>query len=226
MHTNHDQLYLSSLLTKTDHGIDSSHVSHRLSPVNYEQYKDFHLLASPIENLLGFNNQHVNVFNYVHADYLHTQSMVGQCQQYSLHCDASMYGVNDFETLISPNLPNSIIAGIIKHNNEDFFLFKKPIICRDNNMAELYAINEGLQIAASLNITQLNIYTDSSVSITFIRKHVEQHAKYMKNEKFIPLTQQIISSLQSFQSCNFYHVPRKMNKQADKITKHTKSLYK
>ena len=139
---------------------------------------------------------------------------------YSLNCDASMYGVNDFEIPISPNLPNSIIAGVIKYHNEDFFYFRKSVICRDNNMAELLAINEGLDIVASLGIKDLNIYTDSSVSINFIKKHFSSHEEYLRKEKFLPFTQKILDSLQHFDNCNFIHVPRKLNKLADKITKH------
>lgn len=192
-----------------------------LNPLLSEQPTKNHLHVNFLALPQQYALEHTNIYHYNNPN---LSSKVLSQDYYSLHCDASMYGVNYFETPIAPHLPNSIIAGIIKHNDTDFFLFKKPIICRDNNLAELNAIYEGLQIAAFLEINQLRIYTDSSVSITFIRKHIEKNEKYMKKDQFLPLTQSIISLLPQFESCSFYHVPRKMNRQADKITKQTRAL--
>lgn len=174
----------------------------------------FSQLASGVKR-----STHTTLFCYQSSTNINNKSTIDTVA-YSLNCDASMYGVNYFETPISPHLPNSIIAGVIKHHQEDFFYFRKSVICRDNNMAELLAITEGLDIVASLGIKDLNIYTDSSVSINFIKKHFASNPEYLKKDKFLPFTQQIIDSLQDFNTCNFIHVPRKLNKMADKITKH------
>lgn len=178
------------------------------------QFVAFDQLASSVKR-----STHTTLFSY-HSNNPLANNVNTEDIAYSLNCDASMYGVNDFETPISPDLPNSIIAGVIKYHNEDFFYFRKSIICRDNNMAELLAIHEGLDIVKSLGIKNLNIYTDSSVSINFIKKHFSSHKEYLRKEKFIPFTQNILDSLEHFDNCNFIHVPRKLNKLADKITKH------
>jgi ribonuclease HI len=126
------------------------------------------------------------------------------------------------ELIHSPTFSNSVVAGIIKFELQDLVCYKKNIVCYDNNIAELFAIHEGLVLAQHLGITNLNIYTDSAVSITFIKKHVQEHKEYKNNTKFFPITEHIFKTLENFDVCHFHHVPRKSNKQADKLTKFRK----
>lgn len=145
---------------------------------------------------------------------------------FEIYSDASMINHNNFSyDMVNfsednyDTLPNSIIAGIIKYNNEDFFCYKKSIVCLDNNMAELLAICEGLEIAQSFRMEHLRIFTDSAVSIAYIKKHTQGNKRYMTNTKFLPVTENVLSLLNNFKTCHFFHVPRKNNKEADKLTK-------
>lgn len=171
-----------------------------------------------------------NFFSYFADDKITGRVMGHNFEQnlhknhFHLYCDASTLDRNQYEQPIAMDRPNSIIAGIIKYKDVDYVCYKKNILCEDNNMAELLAIQEGLHLASSLKVKNLNIYTDSCVSITFIKKHFQEHKTYLKNTKFIPITEDILTSLKNFESCNFVHVPRKQNKQADKLTKFRRSL--
>lgn len=196
----------------------------------------------------GRHTSHKNLFSFFKDDLQYTlfdnlNKLINFSNQeiYSLHCDASTYNIEDNEhssyikpehnyisyndlnlnnnSIIQKFSPNSVIAGIIRFENKDITSYQKPIVCNDSNIAELLAIQEGLLLAQSLNIKNLYIYTDSSVSITFIRKHFQSHTKYMKNDKFVPLTSKILDTIVLFDSCHFIHIPRKQNKQADKLTR-------
>lgn len=236
---------MTSLLSQEQYLFDSENILNEKSHLSFSQLSS-HLIESfgfdPslkffFEHTQGRNNSHKNIFSFVKQ----SQSLDNNTDYYSLHCDASTYYVDSEENcfytfqdktssiesinnkyhsrLDLSGKPNSVLAGIIRLNDQDFLSYRKALFCHDSNVAELLAILEGLQLAQSLHIKNLSIYTDSSVSITFIRKHFQLHHKYMKNEKFIPLTSHILESLQFFESCHFIHVPRKQNKEADKLTR-------
>lgn len=186
---------------------------------------------------------HETYFSFVQPHLIHSHHLTNI--DYVLFSDASAFGIgSEHHSLYNnnklDNLPNSIIAGIIKQklcigqaqeslltdSFKDLVSYKKNIVCYDSNLAELFAINEGLLLATDMGIQHLHIYTDSAVSIKYIRKHIEQRTDYLNNVKFSSVTELIVQSLQSFDSCHFHHVPRKLNKQVDKITKQTRNLFK
>lgn len=83
----------------------------------------------------------------------------------------------------------------------------------DNHEAEWAALMLGVEKALELNIRSLIIYTDSKIiSDSFEKNHV-------KNKKFRPYFDRIKKEMPQFDLFLVSHMPRKNNKNADRLAK-------
>lgn len=96
--------------------------------------------------------------------------------------------------------------------------FEMNIGTHTNNMAELFAIRVGLDLAIKHNICNLIIHTDSQVTVNLIcRNPPAGHKK--KN-----LIQDCKAMMGKFQNCRMEFKPRGSNQVADVMSKHALNL--
>ena len=87
----------------------------------------------------------------------------------------------------------------------------KPLAKVTNNMAELEAVKEGINLSIKLKIKKLMIEGDSQIIINALRKGVTPN--WVLNSKL----ENIIKSLSVFEDIRFIHIFREGNKEADKL---------
>lgn len=81
-----------------------------------------------------------------------------------------------------------------------------------NNVAEYKALIRGLEEAKKLGATEVDVYTDSQL----MARQISGEYK-VKNQGLIPLYQEAKRLLSQFTSGKVTHVPRELNKEADKL---------
>lgn len=81
-----------------------------------------------------------------------------------------------------------------------------------NNVAEYKALIRGLEEAKKLGATEVDVYTDSQL----MARQISGEYK-VKNQGLIPLYQEAKRLLSQFASGKVTHVPRELNKEADKL---------
>jgi ribonuclease HI len=81
-----------------------------------------------------------------------------------------------------------------------------------NNVAEYQALLLGLKLARDLKVPRLRLLADSQLLVRQLTGHYR-----VKSPHLIPLWQQAIKELQSFEACGIAHVPREENREADAL---------
>lgn len=81
-----------------------------------------------------------------------------------------------------------------------------------NNQAEYQALEEGIDIALSMSIKNLDVYMDSLLIVNQMKGLYK-----VKNVDLQPIYTSIKSKLNSFEKVSFTHVPRALNKIADSL---------
>jgi len=81
-----------------------------------------------------------------------------------------------------------------------------------NNVAEYSAMIAGLRVAASLEAAQVDLFSDSQLMVR------QMTGRYrVKNEGLKPLFAEARELAEQFERCDFHHVRREKNKQADAL---------
>jgi ribonuclease HI len=131
-------------------------------------------------------------------------------QPYNLFCDAS----------VRPLEKRACIAGYIQDANEQLINYRQALdyeAFKDNNLAEIYALWQGLYIAHQMKITHIKIFTDSMFAVEHTRMHPNRKTQNL-NESFRTLLLQIKELLTEFEFYQIEHVHRNYNTVADEMT--------
>ena len=80
-----------------------------------------------------------------------------------------------------------------------------------NNQAEYYGFKKGLERARDLGIDKVTLFSDSQLVVNQMNGFYK-----VKNQELAPLHQEINALANSFEKVIFVHVPRELNKIADK----------
>jgi ribonuclease HI len=137
---------------------------------------------------------------------------------YNLFCDAS----------VRPLEKRTCIAGYIQANcnsnsnsdSEQLVNYREALdyeAFRDNNLAEIYALRQGLMIAQQMHITHLKIFTDSMFAVEHIRFQPSRKTQTL-NEDFKAMIADIRNLLLIFENYEIEHVHRNYNSVADEMT--------
>lgn len=81
-----------------------------------------------------------------------------------------------------------------------------------NNQAEYKALIAALQKAKELKLSHLDCYLDSELVVKQLKREYK-----VKNKDLAPLFLEVHNLSTSFKSVNYYHIPRKENKEADRL---------
>ena len=87
----------------------------------------------------------------------------------------------------------------------------KPLEKVSNNIAELEAVAEGINLSIKFKIKKLMIEGDSQIIINALRKR--ETPNWVLNSKL----EDIVNSLSAFEEVIFLHIFREGNKEADKL---------
>ena len=101
-----------------------------------------------------------------------------------------------------------------KNSKKEYYIYKKFIGIKTNNVAEYKGAYKGLKIAKELGITNIEVYGDSKLVIEQIKGNWK-----VKSENLKPTFNKIKNLLNSgyFENISFHHVYRKNNKRADEL---------
>ncbi|MGI5854046.1 MAG: ribonuclease HI family protein [Bacillota bacterium] len=81
-----------------------------------------------------------------------------------------------------------------------------------NNVAEYTALLTALEQALTMNVGQLNVFSDSELMVR------QMNGEYkVRDEKLIPLYQQARQLASKFSKVTYTHIPRSRNKIADQL---------
>jgi ribonuclease HI len=80
-----------------------------------------------------------------------------------------------------------------------------------NNQAEYFGMIKGLERARDLGIDKVSLFSDSQLVVNQMSGFYK-----VKNQELAPLYQQLKVLAQSFEKVSFTHIPRELNKIADK----------
>jgi ribonuclease HI len=81
-----------------------------------------------------------------------------------------------------------------------------------NNVAEYQALLLGLQQARKLGIRRLRVHSDSELLVRQINGIYR-----VRQPHLLPLWREARQELERFESCEIIHVPRELNRQADRL---------
>ena len=81
-----------------------------------------------------------------------------------------------------------------------------------NNQAEYKALIAGLERAVSLGADNVDCFLDSELAVKQINREYR-----VKNKELAPLFLAVCNLLTKFKNYRFSHVPREMNKEADRL---------
>jgi len=95
--------------------------------------------------------------------------------------------------------------------------FRKKDSTNDNNIAELKAISMAIYLAKDMNVSSLEIFTDSDPSIMLLKKY-KINPQNVKNE-FKNILEEISNNLELFEFYQIAWIPRQKNKFADYMSK-------
>ena len=97
-------------------------------------------------------------------------------------------------------------------NKKLVFKGKEFIGVATNNFAEYTALIKGLKICINRGVQNLSCFMDSELVV----KQLSREYK-VKNENIKPLFDQVLNLVKQFSNIGFNYIPRKENKEADKL---------
>lgn len=110
----------------------------------------------------------------------------------------------------------TFLAGVGVSEENVVVSFRKEYKTKNNNLAEIKAIHHAVLIAKEMDLSHLEIFTDSSPAVTLLNAF--QSSGKIK-ENFVPLVKEIINEIKLFESYQIAWIPRNKNKLADKMSK-------
>ena len=128
--------------------------------------------------------------------------------EFNLFCDGSL----------KENVKQTKIGGYISTNKKILKTYSEKIdyyTCKDVNELEMYSIFYGLSLACEMGIKNINIFTDSLVS-------VEKITHYLKgketNPKYVEILGKIKNKFNLIENYKIHHITRNLNLYADQLT--------
>jgi len=106
------------------------------------------------------------------------------------------------------------IGGAIFLNESEIQHFSRPLFDKTNNEAEYMSMIEGVKVSLEINLSSLNIYSDSELVV----KQVNGQYK-IKNDRMLRLCQELKSELDKLDSWQVTHIRREKNTRADALSK-------
>jgi len=106
------------------------------------------------------------------------------------------------------------IGGVILMNGQEIISFSEPLIDKTNNEAEYMAMIKGVHVSLELNITNLNIYSDSELIVNQINGNYK-----VKNDRMKQLHSSVMFELNQMDHWSVTHVRREKNTRADALSK-------
>jgi len=91
-------------------------------------------------------------------------------------------------------------------------VYKKYLGETTNNVAEYSGVVLAMEEAQKLGATELNFYLDSELVVKQLKREYK-----VKNPELAKLFVKIFNMQQNFKKVDYNHVPREMNKLADKL---------
>lgn len=89
-----------------------------------------------------------------------------------------------------------------------------------NNQAEYKALLSGIKRAKELKAEELECYLDSELVVKQLNREYR-----VKNQDLAPLFLEICNLSLSFKKINYFHVPRELNKEADRLANEAMDKY-
>lgn len=108
--------------------------------------------------------------------------------------------------------PSSIGVSFVNTKGEEVDTLSEFIGENTNNYAEYFAVIRGLKKALEQGVTQIHLKSDSQ----FLIKQLEGEYA-VKSENIKGLYKETIELLSQFQTVHLEHIPRELNKRADKL---------
>jgi len=108
--------------------------------------------------------------------------------------------------------PAAAGAVIMDQDNKIIATKKKYLGQATNNIAEYSAVLLGMETAATLGAHQLNFFLDSELAVKQLNREYK-----VKNENIGKLFVKIFNLSHKFKQVTYTHIPREMNKLADKL---------
>ena len=106
------------------------------------------------------------------------------------------------------------IGGVMFRGGEELYSFSEYLDDATNNEAEYQALIRGLQLALKMNISMINVKSDSELIVKQINGIYR-----VKHPNMQPLYTRAMNLFKEFSSWKINHVPREENKLADKLSK-------
>jgi ribonuclease HI len=101
---------------------------------------------------------------------------------------------------------------VLLHDGEVLLERGKWLGHATNNVAEYTGLLHGLELAAQLNATEIEVYSDSQLLVRQISGQYRVRAAHLK-----PLCEEARQRLRKFDSYTVDYIPRAQNKDADRL---------
>lgn len=106
------------------------------------------------------------------------------------------------------------IAGYGISDETMLISFRKKILTKNNNLAEITAISEAISLAKLMNLEYLEIFTDCLPALEQIKRY---NIFQKSSEIFLPILKEITQDLVFFKGYKICWIPRHRNSFADKL---------
>ncbi|MBU0619961.1 MAG: ribonuclease HI family protein [Patescibacteria group bacterium] len=112
------------------------------------------------------------------------------------------------------NNPGPAGIGVVAYDEQKnrIFQISKYIGNATNNQAEYQAVLAGIKKALELKVKELIFYLDSELVVKQLNREYK-----VKNKDLASLFVQIYNVILDFKKVTFQHIPREMNKEADRL---------
>lgn len=127
--------------------------------------------------------------------------------KYNLFTDASVRPQEKIATIACTLFDQNNVPIVSSRSMIDYEIYN------DSNNAEIYSIAQGLRLINSMNIKEVNIFTDSSCAI----EKLQNYSPYCLG-LFKESVQLVIEQARILDKCIMTHIPRELNALTDSLT--------
>lgn len=126
---------------------------------------------------------------------------------YKLYCDGGSRGN-----------PGPSAGGYVLFDDNDRVVYEngKYLGITTNNQAEYHSLKGGLEKSIELGVANLDVYMDSLLVVNQMKGIFK-----IRNRDLWPIHDAITKLLPRFKNVSFHHVPRELNKEADRLVNET-----
>ncbi len=144
------------------------------------------------------DDQLLNIFQEVADYYYNLEEGV-----WSLYCDGASRG--------NPGLAGAGVV-LVDPNGEIALRHREYLGQATNNVAEYRGLLLGLKLARNLGIKKLRVHSDSELLVRQLNGVYRVKQPHLRT-----LWQEARGALQQFETCEIIHVPRELNREADRL---------